>query len=244
MLGPLTIRRARRDAGAAGLAQGARAARLSGAGPACRPAQPALRTAVGRPQRSARRAALVPQQDQRPRRRAPIAARVDTAGDTVRLDLADCFVDAVEIARATQTGHRDAIAPERLRRTVPRSFAGEFLEGLEIDRKPGLQQLAHRPAAAVPRLPCGAAGTAGRRAPAAMRCSSISRSGWARTVRPARPRDAAQCARPARPDPRGRGASGGHRPPVRGRGSRLQRRLRDAWRAARAHARQLRRTPR
>jgi DNA-binding SARP family transcriptional activator len=59
--------------------------------------------------------------------------RVDTQADTVRLDLADCFVDAIEIARATQD--IATLAPERLR-TLVALFAGDFLEGLEIDRSP------------------------------------------------------------------------------------------------------------
>ena len=45
------------------------------------------------------------------------AARVYTRGDTVRLDLTDCFVDAIEIARATEEGI-ETLAPERLRSAV------------------------------------------------------------------------------------------------------------------------------
>ena len=56
------------------------------------------------------------------------------AGDTVRLDLADCFVDAIEIARAAQEGI-ETLAPERLR-TLSALFTGDFLDGLEIDRNP------------------------------------------------------------------------------------------------------------
>ena len=70
LLGPMTICRDGVDAGAAGIAQGARALRLSGACAARRLEEPTLRTAVGCPQRSARRASLVPQQDQEHRRRA------------------------------------------------------------------------------------------------------------------------------------------------------------------------------
>ena len=60
--------------------------------------------------------------------------RVYTQGDTIRLDLTDCFVDAVEIARATEEGI-ETLAPERLR-TLSTLFNGDFLEGLEIDRSP------------------------------------------------------------------------------------------------------------
>ena len=63
----------------------------------------------------------------------PGRRRVDTQGDTVRLDLADCLVDAIEIARATQD--LETVAAERLR-TLVALFAGDFLDGLEIDRSP------------------------------------------------------------------------------------------------------------
>jgi DNA-binding SARP family transcriptional activator len=62
------------------------------------------------------------------------AARVDTKDDAVRLDLAGCVVDALDIARATQAG-LEALSPERLQELVG-LFAGDFLEGLEIDRNP------------------------------------------------------------------------------------------------------------
>ena len=60
--------------------------------------------------------------------------RVQTHDDTIRLDLADCFVDAIEIASATKEGV-ERLAPER-QRTLATLFNGEFLEGLEIDRSP------------------------------------------------------------------------------------------------------------
>jgi DNA-binding SARP family transcriptional activator len=66
---------------------------------------------------------------------APDRRRVDTRGDAIRLDLADCFVDAIEIARATQEGI-ETLAPERLQ-LLSTLFCGEFLGGLEIDRNPG-----------------------------------------------------------------------------------------------------------
>lgn len=64
----------------------------------------------------------------------PGRRRVDTQADAVRLDLAGCFVDAIEIARAAQE-RIATITPERLR-TLAALFAGDFLEGLEIDRSP------------------------------------------------------------------------------------------------------------
>jgi DNA-binding SARP family transcriptional activator len=60
--------------------------------------------------------------------------RVYTQGDTIRLDLTDCFVDAVEIARATEQGV-ETLALERLR-ALSTLFNGDFLEGLEIERSP------------------------------------------------------------------------------------------------------------
>jgi len=60
--------------------------------------------------------------------------RVLTREDTVRLDLADCFVDAIAIARAAEVGI-GTLAPER-QRTLCTLFSGDFLEGLEIDRNP------------------------------------------------------------------------------------------------------------
>jgi DNA-binding SARP family transcriptional activator len=63
----------------------------------------------------------------------PGRRRVDTQADTIRLDLADCFVDAIEIAQATQD--IETIGLERLR-TIAALFAGDFLDGLEIDRSP------------------------------------------------------------------------------------------------------------
>jgi DNA-binding SARP family transcriptional activator len=64
----------------------------------------------------------------------PDRRRVITQADTVGLDLTDCFVDAIEIARAVQEGLETA-APER-QRTLANLFAGDFAEGLEIDRSP------------------------------------------------------------------------------------------------------------
>ena len=64
----------------------------------------------------------------------PGRQRVHTRGDTVWLDLTDCFVDAVEIAGATAQGI-EALPPER-QRALTMLFDGDFLESLEIDRSP------------------------------------------------------------------------------------------------------------
>ena len=64
----------------------------------------------------------------------PDRQRVHTREDTIQLDLADCFVDAVEIGRASEQGI-ETLDAER-QRTLSRLFAGDFLEGLEIGRSP------------------------------------------------------------------------------------------------------------
>jgi DNA-binding SARP family transcriptional activator/TolB-like protein len=60
--------------------------------------------------------------------------RVETRGDAVALDLGDCFVDVIEVARATQAGI-ESLDPRRLR-ALAVLFVGDFLDGLEIDRSP------------------------------------------------------------------------------------------------------------
>ena len=60
--------------------------------------------------------------------------RVETGSDAIRLDLTDCFVDALEVARADRDGI-DTLDAERLR-AISALFAGEFLEGLELYRSP------------------------------------------------------------------------------------------------------------
>jgi DNA-binding SARP family transcriptional activator/TolB-like protein len=64
----------------------------------------------------------------------PGRQRVESRGDSIRLDLQDCFVDAVEISRATQQGI-ETLPAERLRQLCA-LFSGELLHGLEIDRNP------------------------------------------------------------------------------------------------------------
>ena len=63
----------------------------------------------------------------------PARPRVDTRGDTVALDLTDALIDAIEVARAAND--IAALSVERLR-SLAAMFAGDFLEGLEIDRSP------------------------------------------------------------------------------------------------------------
>ncbi|CDX16028.1 Adenylate cyclase [Mesorhizobium sp. ORS 3324] len=64
----------------------------------------------------------------------PDRRRVETEGDTVALRLGDASVDAVEVAAAAAEGI-DTLSPERLRALAQR-FAGDFLDGLELDRSP------------------------------------------------------------------------------------------------------------
>ncbi|WMD22251.1 transcriptional regulator [Achromobacter seleniivolatilans] len=58
--------------------------------------------------------------------------RIETAQDTVRLDLGDCYVDVTDIGQAMQQGI-DTLDTDRLR-ALSALFIGDFLEGLEIDR--------------------------------------------------------------------------------------------------------------
>src|SRR6185437_7674329 len=62
-------------------------------------------------------------------------SRIQTQGDTVRLDLSECHVDAVEIAKAATAGV-ETLSEARLR-ALSAMFAGEFLDGLDINRSPG-----------------------------------------------------------------------------------------------------------
>lgn len=63
--------------------------------------------------------------------------RVEAHGDAVALDLCGGFIDALEVAAVTQKG-LEAAAPHRLR-DLAALFAGDFLEGLEIDRSPSFK---------------------------------------------------------------------------------------------------------
>jgi DNA-binding SARP family transcriptional activator len=60
--------------------------------------------------------------------------RVRTREDAVQLVLDDCFVDALEIVRATEAGVA-ALSTEH-RRELLALFTGDFLEGFEIERSP------------------------------------------------------------------------------------------------------------
>jgi DNA-binding SARP family transcriptional activator len=64
----------------------------------------------------------------------PGRKRIETQGDTIRLDLNGCLVDAVEVARATQAGIT-TLDGERLR-ALTALCGGDFLDGLEVDRSP------------------------------------------------------------------------------------------------------------
>ena len=64
----------------------------------------------------------------------PGRQRVETAGDTVAFHLDGCFVDAIEIASAAEQGI-GTLDGKRLRE-LAKLFAGDFLDGLEIDRAP------------------------------------------------------------------------------------------------------------
>lgn len=64
----------------------------------------------------------------------PDLHRVETEGDTVALRLADAHVDALEATALVAEGI-DGLGVERLR-ALSQRFAGDFLEGLELDRSP------------------------------------------------------------------------------------------------------------
>lgn len=64
----------------------------------------------------------------------PGRRRIRTARDTVWLDLADCRVDVIDVGRATRRGI-DTLGTEELR-ALASQFAGDFLDGLQIDRSP------------------------------------------------------------------------------------------------------------
>jgi DNA-binding SARP family transcriptional activator len=64
--------------------------------------------------------------------------RIETSGDAVRLELGNCSVDAVQIAAAAEAGI-ETLDVLRLRE-LSRLFAGDFLDGLEIDRSPHFNQ--------------------------------------------------------------------------------------------------------
>ena len=65
---------------------------------------------------------------------SPGRRRLRAVGDTVELDLAGCTVDARDVEQAMQAGI-GTLPPDRLR-ALARRFAGDFLEGLELDRSP------------------------------------------------------------------------------------------------------------
>ena len=60
--------------------------------------------------------------------------RVLAREDAVRLDLADCFVDAIEVQRAMKEGAGQLDAAEA--EALATLFGGDLLEGLEMDRSP------------------------------------------------------------------------------------------------------------
>jgi DNA-binding SARP family transcriptional activator/TolB-like protein len=63
----------------------------------------------------------------------PDRRRISAQGDTVKFDLTDCFVDATEVAAATQA--IEALPYVRLK-ALAALFAGDFLDGLELDGCP------------------------------------------------------------------------------------------------------------
>jgi DNA-binding SARP family transcriptional activator len=66
--------------------------------------------------------------------RGVVGARIQSREGSVRLELADCLVDAHEIEQACKAG-AGALAPERARDLLAH-FRGAFLEGLQVDNCP------------------------------------------------------------------------------------------------------------
>ena len=64
----------------------------------------------------------------------PGRRRIATADDTIALDLDGISVDVLDVAAATAAGI-ETLDPERLQ-ALSKLFAGNFLEGQEIDRSP------------------------------------------------------------------------------------------------------------
>lgn len=64
----------------------------------------------------------------------PDRRRIQTADDTIALDLDSISVDVLDVAAATAAGI-EKLGTERLQ-ALSKLFAGDFLEGLEIDRNP------------------------------------------------------------------------------------------------------------
>src|SRR5262245_14118263 len=64
----------------------------------------------------------------------PGRQRVEARGETVRLDLSDCAVDAIDVSRAGAAGV-DTLGTRPLQELAA-LFGGDFLDGLEIDRSP------------------------------------------------------------------------------------------------------------
>lgn len=67
----------------------------------------------------------------------PGRTRIETRGDVVALDLAECFVDAVAVERAARVGY-ETLAEQQLI-ALADLFAGDFLAGLEMDRNPSFE---------------------------------------------------------------------------------------------------------
>ncbi|MGX5839578.1 transcriptional regulator [Mesorhizobium sp. ArgA1] len=64
----------------------------------------------------------------------PGRRRIETADDTIALDLDGISVDVLDVVAATAAGI-ETLDPERLQ-ALSKLFVGDFLEGLEIDRSP------------------------------------------------------------------------------------------------------------
>ena len=163
----------------------------------------------------------------------PGRRRVETRGDTVKLDLGGLLRRCDRDRPSHPGGHRDACARaaaravravrRRVSRRPARSIATPSFNGwLTAQRR----RFRSCHAALLEHL-----AEDGDRRRGVRISGEMAR---ACAVRPARPRASSERVRPTRPDSRGRGAPGGDGPAVRGGGPRHRAHPRTAWRAARA----------
>ena len=135
--GPLAVTRRRRCDRPAGIAQGPDAARLPRARHAAGRAQPCLRPPLGRPQRPARRTALVPDQAPAPARR-PDRPVVQAQADHVSLALEETEADVLAVQAAARTG-LDGSGTGCAGRAGRPGSAGPSSTGSQADRAPAFE---------------------------------------------------------------------------------------------------------
>ena len=155
----------------------------------------------------------------------PDRRRVVADGHAVALDLADCRVDAIEVARAPGRASRRCRLAEL--QVLSALFRGDLLDGLEIDGNPEFSgwltaQRSRFRSCMSPLLEQLARTASGDET--FRRSRDLAAASRRSISAPTRACSTRFC--PARPDPRGRGAPGGDGTAVRGGGPRLGARAR------------------